>query len=29
MMPQRTPADDGIKEHYSVFKRLMIGGHKL
>ena len=26
---KRTPADDGIKEHYSVFKRLMIGGHKL
>jgi hypothetical protein len=25
----RTPADDGVKEHYSVFKRLMIGGHKL
>jgi len=26
---ERTPADDGVKEHYSVFKRLMIGGHKL
>jgi hypothetical protein len=26
---KRTPGDDGIKEHYSVFKRLMIGGHKL
>ena len=26
---KRTPADDGVKEHYSVFKRLMIGGHKL
>ena len=26
---KRTPAGDGVKEHYSVFKRLMIGGHKL
>jgi hypothetical protein len=26
---KRTPGDDGIKEHYSVFKRLMIGDHKL
>jgi hypothetical protein len=26
---KRTPADGAIKEHYSVFKRLMIGGHKL
>ena len=26
---KRTPADDGVKERYSVFKRLMIGGHKL
>jgi hypothetical protein len=26
---KRTPADDCVKEHYSVFKRLMIGGHKL
>ena len=26
---KRTPGDDRIKEHYSVFKRLMIGGHKL
>jgi hypothetical protein len=26
---ERTPGDDRIKEHYSVFKRLMIGGHKL
>ena len=26
---KRTPSDDGVKEHYSVFKRLMIGGHKL
>ena len=22
---KRTPGDDGIREHYSVFKRLMIG----
>lgn len=26
---QRTPSEDGAKEHYSVFKRLMIGAHKL
>ena len=26
---ERTPGGDGINEHYSVFKRLMIGGHKL
>ena len=26
---ERTPGGDGIREHYSVFKRLMIGGHKL
>jgi hypothetical protein len=26
---ERTPGDDRIREHYSVFKRLMIGGHKL
>jgi len=26
---ERSPADGGIKEHYSAFKRLMIGGHKL
>ena len=26
---KRTPSDDGVKEHYSVFKRLMIGEHKL
>jgi hypothetical protein len=26
---KRTPSDDGVKEHYSVYKRLMIGGHKL
>ena len=26
---KRTPGDDRIKEHYSVFKRLMIGSHKL
>lgn len=26
---KRTPGDDRVKEHYSVFKRLMIGGHKL
>ncbi len=26
---KRTPGDDGIREHYSVFKRLMIGSHKL
>lgn len=26
---KRTPGDDRIGEHYSVFKRLMIGGHKL
>jgi len=26
---KRSPADDGNKEHYSAFKRLMIGGHKL
>lgn len=29
MKGKRTPGDDRIKEHYSVFKRLMIGGHKL
>lgn len=26
---KRTPSEQGIKEHYSVFKRLMLGGHKL
>ena len=26
---KRTQGDEGIKEHYSVFKRLMIGSHKL
>ncbi len=26
---ERTPAGEGVEEHYSVFKRLMIGGHKL
>jgi len=26
---ERTPGSDRINEHYSVFKRLMIGGHKL
>ena len=26
---KRTPTEQGVKEHYSVFKRLMIGGHKL
>ena len=26
---KRTQGDEGIKEHYSVFKRLMIGGQKL
>ena len=26
---ERTPGGDGIREHYSVFKRLMIGGHRL
>jgi hypothetical protein len=26
---KRSPGDEGIKEHYSMFKRLMIGGHKL
>ena len=26
---ERTRGEDGIKEHYSVFKRLMIGSHKL
>ena len=26
---KRTPADDGVKEHYLVFKQLMIGSHKL
>ena len=26
---ERTPGGDDIREHYSVFKRLMIGGHKL
>ena len=26
---QRTPTEQGVKEHASVFKRLMIGGHKL
>ena len=26
---KRTPGDDRIKEHYSVFRRLMIGSHKL
>ena len=26
---ERTPGDEGIKEHYSVFRRLMIGDHKL
>jgi hypothetical protein len=26
---ERTPGDDRIREHYSVFERLMIGGHKL
>jgi len=25
---KRTPTEQGVKEHYSVFKRLMIGGHK-
>lgn len=26
---KRTPGDKGITEHYSVFRRLMIGSHKL
>ena len=26
---ERTPGGDGIRERYSVFKRLMIRGHKL
>jgi len=26
---ERTCGDEGIKEHYSVFRRLMIGDHKL
>ncbi len=26
---ERTPGGDGIRQHYSVFKRLMIGSHKL
>ncbi len=26
---KRTPSERGVKEHYSAFKRLMIGGHKL
>jgi hypothetical protein len=26
---KRTPTEQGVKEHYSVFKRLMIGEHKL
>jgi len=26
---KRTPTEQGAREHYSVFKRLMIGGHKL
>jgi hypothetical protein len=26
---ERNPGGDGIRDHYSVFKRLMIGGHKL
>lgn len=26
---KRTPTEEGVKEHYSVFKRLMIGAHKL
>ena len=26
---KRTPGDETINEHYSVFKRLMIGAHKL
>ena len=26
---ERAPGGDGIREHYSVFKRLMIGGHDL
>ena len=26
---ERTPGNEGIKEHYSVFRRLMIGDHKL
>jgi hypothetical protein len=26
---ERTPGDEGIKEIYSVFRRLMIGDHKL
>ena len=26
---ERTPGGDDIREHYSVFKRLMIGGHQL
>lgn len=26
---KRTPTEEGAQEHYSVFKRLMIGAHKL
>ncbi len=26
---KRTPGDDRIQEHYSVFERLMVGSHKL
>jgi hypothetical protein len=26
---QREPSEDGVREHYTVFKRLMIGSHKL
>jgi hypothetical protein len=26
---RREPSADGVGEHYSVFKRLLIGGHKL
>jgi len=26
---RREPSEDGVGEHYSVFKRLMIGSHKL
>jgi hypothetical protein len=26
---RREPSEDGVGEHYSVLKRLMIGSHKL
>jgi hypothetical protein len=26
---RREPSEDGVRERYTVFKRLMIGSHKL